>query len=257
MKLADRTVEIHSRGLESSNQFTIAQTSKMFKILSDSLYSDKVMAVIRELSTNAYDAHIAAKNRNPFKVTLPTQANPNFIVRDYGTGLSQNDMEELYTTYGASNKNDSNDFVGCLGLGSKSPFAYTKSFSTASYYNGTKYSYIAAMDESGVPSLNLFNISPIDEPNGLEISFAVKNHDYHEFTNKAKRIYHYFKMKPIIDGGTDANMADHSYSHVNIVIEGTGWKIGRISGNNNQYPSNYNSPGSGIVAIMGYYSRIS
>ena len=30
-------------------------------------------------------------------------------------------MEELYTTYGASNKNDSNDFTGCLGLGSKSP----------------------------------------------------------------------------------------------------------------------------------------
>jgi HSP90 family molecular chaperone len=118
MKLADRTVEIHSRGLDSANQFTIAQTSKMFKILSDSLYSDKVMAVIRELSTNAYDAHVAAGNKNPFKVILPTQADPTFTVRDYGTGLSQKDMEELYTTYGASNKNDSNDFVGCLGLGS-------------------------------------------------------------------------------------------------------------------------------------------
>ena len=133
MKLADRTVEIHSQELDSSNQFSIAQTSKMFKILSDSLYSDKVMAVIRELSTNANDAHIAAGNRNPFKVTLPTQTNPNFTVRDYGTGLSQEDMEELYTTYGASNKNDSNDFTGCLGLGSKSPFAYTKSFTTTSY----------------------------------------------------------------------------------------------------------------------------
>ena len=82
MKLADRTVEIHSRGIENSNQFTIAQTSKMFKILSDSLYSDKVMAVIRELSTNAYDAHIAANNKNPFKVILPTRANPSFTVRD-------------------------------------------------------------------------------------------------------------------------------------------------------------------------------
>ena len=74
MKLADRTVEIHSNGVDSSNQFSIAQTSKMFKILSDSLYSDKVMAVIRELSTNANDAHVAAGNKNPFKVTLPTQA---------------------------------------------------------------------------------------------------------------------------------------------------------------------------------------
>ncbi len=251
MKLADRTVEIHSRGLDSTNQFTIAQTSKMFKILSDSLYSDKVMAVIRELSTNAYDAHIAAGNKNPFKVSLPTQASPSFTVRDFGTGLSQKDMEELYTTYGASNKNDSNDFVGCLGLGSKSPFAYTKSFSTTSYHNGKKYSYIAAMDESGVPSLNLFGITDTTEPNGLEISFAVKQHDFHEFTNKSKRIFHYFKMKPIIEGGTDPMMQDHSYSHHNLVIEGEGWKIGRISGNGNQYPSGYNNPNSGVIAIMG------
>ena len=251
MKLADRTVEIHSRGIENSNQFTIAQTSKMFKILSDSLYSDKVMAVIRELSTNAYDAHIAANNKNPFKVILPTRANPSFTVRDYGTGLSQKDMEELYTTYGASNKNDSNDFVGCLGLGSKSPFAYTKSFSTISYFNGTKYSYIAAMDEAGVPSLNLFDISPTTEPNGLEINFAVKQYDFDEFSTKSKRVYHYFKMKPIIEGGTDSSLNDHSYSHTNIVIEGKGWKIGRVSNHISQYPSNYNSPGSGVVAIMG------
>ena len=66
MKLADKTIEVHSRGLSSSNQFTIQQSSKMFKLLSDSLYSDKVQAVIRELSTNAYDAHIASGNKNLF-----------------------------------------------------------------------------------------------------------------------------------------------------------------------------------------------
>jgi hypothetical protein len=172
-------------------------------------------------------------------------------VRDYGTGLSQQDMEELYTTYGASNKNDSNDFVGCLGLGSKSPFAYTKSFSTVSYYNGTKYSYIAAMDENGVPSLNLFDISATKEPNGLEISFAVKQCDFGEFTTKAKRIFHYFKMKPIIEGGFGENLSDHSYSYTNFVIDGKGWRIGRLANNNDQYPSAYNNADSGIVAIMG------
>jgi hypothetical protein len=251
MKLADRVIETHSAGVRSESGFTIAQTSKMFKILSDSLYSDKVMAVIRELSTNAYDAHIAAKNPNPFRVTLPTQTNPSFTVRDFGTGLSQSDMEELYTTYGASNKNDSNDFVGCLGLGSKSPFAYTKSFSTISYYNGKKLSYIAAMDEAGVPSLNLVSVSDTKESNGLEISFAVKQFDFHEFTTKAKRIFHYFKLKPIISGGICSSVNDNSYSHHNIVIEGTGWKIGRVSNDHSKYPSSHNSPGSGVVAIMG------
>lgn len=251
MKLADRTVEVHSYGVKSANQFTIQQSSKMFKLLSDSLYSDKIQAVIRELSTNAHDAHVAAGNKNPFKVILPTQSNPNFVVRDYGTGLSQEDMEELYTTYGASNKNDSNDFVGCLGLGSKSPFAYTKSFSTISYHNGKKLSYIAAMDSEGVPSLNLVSITDTNEPNGLEISFAVKSYDFNEFTSKSKRIFHYFKMRPIVEGGVCSSINDHSYSHTNVVIEGTDWKIGRVSNDYIKYPSNHNSPSSSVIAIMG------
>jgi len=251
MKLADRTIETHNRGVVSESQFTISQNAKMFKILSDSLYSDKVMAAIRELSTNAYDSHISAGNKNPFKVTLPTASNPTFMVRDYGTGLSQEDMEDLYTTYGASNKNDSNDFVGCLGLGSKSPFAYTKSFTTASYYNGKKYTYIAAIDESGVPTLNLFNTSNTSEPNGLEISFAVKQHDFQEFTDKAKRIFHYFRMKPILEGGIGNNLQDHKYSNTNIIISGEGWRVCRLNNDNTYFPSNYHRIDSGIVAIMG------
>jgi hypothetical protein len=251
MKLADRTIETHSAGVTSRNQFNIAQTSKMFKILSDSLYSDKVMAVVRELSTNAYDSHVAAGNKNPFKVTLPTAANPNFVVRDYGTGLSQADMEDLYTTYGASNKNDSNDFVGCLGLGSKSPFAYTKSFTTSSYFNGKKYTYIAAIDDNGVPTLNLFNTSDTDEPNGLEIGFAVKQHDFHEFSSKAVRIFHYFRMKPIIEGGVMTHLQDHKYSNTNIVINGDGWRVCRLNNDNNLFPSHHHRIDSGVVAIMG------
>ncbi len=249
MKLADRTVEVHSAGINASNQFSIAQTSKMFKILSDSLYSDKVMAVIRELATNAYDSHISAGNKNPFLVKLPTAADPNFTVRDYGTGLSRKDMEHLYTTYGASNKNDSNDFVGCLGLGSKSPFAYTKSFSTTSYFEGKQYTYIAAIDDSGVPTLNLIHSCDTDEPNGLAISFAVKQPDFHEFSHKAIRVFHYFRMKPIITGGVHWDFTKE-YGNRNIVVDGTGWKVCRLN-TNNLFPNNSHRINSGIVAIMG------
>jgi hypothetical protein len=249
MKLADRTVEVHSAGINASNQFTIAQTSKMFKILSDSLYSDKVMAVIRELSTNAFDSHISAGNKNPFLVKLPTASDPNFTVRDYGTGLSQSDMESLYTTYGASNKNDSNDFVGCLGLGSKSPFAYTKSFSTTSYFNGKQYTYIAAIDDSGVPTLNLIHSCDTDEPNGLSISFAVKQQDFREFSQKAIRIFHYFKIKPIIQGGVDWDFSK-DYGNRNIVIDGDGWRVCRLN-TGGLFPNTYHRIGSGIIALMG------
>ena len=247
MKLADRSVDVHSAGVVSTNRFKVAQTSKMFNILSNSLYSDKVMAVIRELSTNAYDAHIAAGNPNPFLVRLPTYTDPNFTIRDYGTGLNQSDMEELYTTYGASNKNDSNDYVGCLGLGSKSPFAYTKSFTTSSYFNGTKYTYVAAMDESGVPTLNLLDVTPTKESNGLEISFAVKNNDFGEFSNKAVRIFHYFKQKPVIVGG---NLKD-PYSNKDIVFNDNSWRLCKLNNNSDLFPNAYNKIDSSIIAIMG------
>lgn len=252
MLLADKTFATHHNGVNSTNQFSIQTSSKMFHILSNSLYSDKIMAVIRELSTNALDAHVSAGNKNPFKVTLPTSANPTFMVRDYGTGLSQKDMESLYTTYGASNKNDSNDFVGCLGLGSKSPFAYTKSFTTASYFNGKKYTYVAAIGADGIPSLNLFSVSDTSEPNGLEIQFAVKQHDFQEFTDKAKRIFHYFRSKPLLVGGVgNNNLQDHKYSNTNIVLSGEDWRVCRLNNDNQYFPSGYHKIDSGIVAIMG------
>ncbi|MFM7987183.1 MAG: hypothetical protein ACKPKO_48515, partial [Candidatus Fonsibacter sp.] len=80
-----------------------------------------------------------------------------------------------------------------------------------------KYTYIAAIDDNGVPTLNLFNTCETDQPNGLEISFAVKQYDFTEFSQKAIRIFHYFKMKPIIEGGVMPSLKDHAYSNKNIV----------------------------------------
>ena len=48
------------KDVDSAINFTIKTSSKAFKILSDNLYADKVSAVIREYSTNAYDAHVEA-----------------------------------------------------------------------------------------------------------------------------------------------------------------------------------------------------
>ena len=110
--------------VEQSHQFKtssyrIEATAKAFSILSDGLYSNKIKAVIRELSTNAYDSHVSAGcPEKPFDVNLPTRLEPHFSIRDYGTGLSYDDCFNLYTTYFRSDKTDTNDAVGCLGLGS-------------------------------------------------------------------------------------------------------------------------------------------
>ena len=57
--------------------------SHIFNVLRNQLYSDKVLAVIREYSTNAVDAHAeVGKLDEPIKVTLPNQLSPSFKVRD-------------------------------------------------------------------------------------------------------------------------------------------------------------------------------
>jgi hypothetical protein len=138
MKLQQDTSAVTVRGAAGApSDFGIVASKEAFKILSSGLYKQKVRACIRELCCNARDAHVAAgKAAVPFTLQLPTMFDLTFSVRDDGTGLSHEDVLSLYTTYFGTNKSDSNDYVGALGLGSKSPFCYTDMFSVTVRYAG-------------------------------------------------------------------------------------------------------------------------
>jgi hypothetical protein len=100
------------------SNFAIKSTAKSFQILSSGLYANKIRAVIRELSCNATDSHTAAGTQDtPFDVHLPNSLEPYFSIRDYGIGLSQDQVTSIYTTYFESTKSGSNDYIGALGLG--------------------------------------------------------------------------------------------------------------------------------------------
>ena len=71
-------------------------------------------------------------------------------VRDYGPGLSHDDMFRVFTRYGRSTKRDSNEVVGMLGIGSKSGFAYADTFTVVSRHGGRVRTYVAALDESEI-----------------------------------------------------------------------------------------------------------
>src|SRR5579863_1325514 len=127
MKLSTRGEEkAVTTGGSSLGRYRIAQSKAAFETMSSRLYSDKIRAVLRELACNAWDAHAAAnKSDVPFEVHLPTDFEPWFEVKDYGTGMSQYDIVNLFCTYFGTNKSDSDKFIGALGLGSKSPFCLT------------------------------------------------------------------------------------------------------------------------------------
>jgi hypothetical protein len=186
-------------------EFRIRNSAKAFNILSSGLYANKVRAVIRELSCNATDSHVAAGRADtPFDVHLPNALEPHFSIRDYGTGLSHEQVTQIYTTYFESTKTNSNAFIGALGLGSKSPFSYTDNFTVTAIQSGKKGIYTAFINETGVPSIALMMQEATDEPAGVEVRFSVnERYDFDKFSQEARNVYKHFGLKPIVSGNSN------------------------------------------------------
>lgn len=218
MKLHAGNNVIEKSGNFEESKFSIEASSKAFFILSDGLYSNKILAVVRELSTNAYDSHVDAGKRDvPFDVHLPTALNPVFFIRDYGTSMNHDSCMQLYTTYFRSTRNNSNDAVGCLGLGSKAPFAYADSFTVEAYLDGKKRIYNAYKNEDGSPVFSLMHETDTDESNGIKVSIQVNSYDVNRFHMEAKKVYEFFNVKPNFIG------EKISFNKVEKVLSGDGW----------------------------------
>lgn len=185
---------IQSSGLGEGNTFTIAASAKAFEVLSSNLYQNKVLAVIREISCNAADAHtVVGAPLSTIEVHLPTYASPFFSVRDFGPGLSHADVLSLYTSYFRSTKDQDNTLIGGFGLGSKSPFAVADQFTVTSWHDNIKSTYICYKD-SGVPRVNTIGRIPSAEPTGLEVKVATKN--VSEWTTNAASFYKWWPVLP-------------------------------------------------------------
>ena len=199
--------------------FKIKASAKAFSILSSGLYANKVRAIIRELSCNAVDSHVAAgKQETPFDVHLPNSLEPWFSIRDYGTGLTHEQVTSIYTTYFESTKTDSNDYIGALGLGSKSPFSYTDIFTVTAIKDSKKGIYTAFINEQGVPSIALMMTEETNEPAGVEIKFSVNDrYDFSKFIDEARGVYTYFKLRPVVTGFDSFQFRDVEYDTKDVI----------------------------------------
>lgn len=214
---APTLIENRLDGFEQ-NAFSIASNRKAFRVLIDTLYTNKERAVIREIWTNAYDSHVeAGKADVPFTCQLPTMLDPNFRVRDYGVSLSHDDVMKLYSTVFQSTKEETNELVGQLGLGSKSPFAYTDSFTVTAWLDGEKRQYIASLGVDGIPTITSISKEPTDEPDGLQVSFPVQHRHIQTFMAEAKNVVRGFDVPPIIEG--------IEFDIPEPVLTGDNWKI--------------------------------
>ena len=236
------TKAVDTKSLKQSEDFTSysfgikeSGLAHIFNVLRNQLYSDKILAVIREYSANALDAHAEFGNQDtPIQVTLPTKLNLNFEVRDFGRGLTEREIGEIYAMYGESTKRGTNEQIGQLGLGSKSGFAYGDNFVITSWINGKKTVYNAFLDPSKVGRIAKMEQVDSDEPQGIKISIPVSLDDVDAFREKAFSLYERFAVTPEIVGVSSEELQSN-FNPKKILIEAKdkSWQIT----NNVQYQS--------------------
>ena len=200
MKLAQHTNTHISSNIVEQDQFGMDQKDMphITNILRNQMYSDKLMAILREYSTNAYDAHADRNCQNiPIEVTFPTTTVQTLKIRDFGYGLTEEDVMKTYIKYGSSTKRNSNAFTGCLGIGCKSGFSYSTQFTITSYKHGRKSSYLAKINEHNVGTISkTINSVPSDESSGVEISIPIKSSDHSDLISKGKKFFSYWSVTP-------------------------------------------------------------
>ncbi len=134
MKLEREHVVDELIGDVKTNKFKIGEDS--MGIIIDSLinlYSDPIGSIVREVTSNCYDAHrekdlkiekvIPLGDEDDPKWFHPASKKPQiefqeenillgvgnaFLFRDFGVGLSKKRVEEIYTLFGNSTKRDNN-----------------------------------------------------------------------------------------------------------------------------------------------------
>lgn len=167
------------------------------------MYNDPKLAVIREYFTNALDSHVKAGQTRPVEVSLPTSYNSQYIVQDFGVGMSVDTIRDVYSKYWESTKRDSNDQIGAFGLGAKSALAIANQFTLASVKDGIKATVLVqkAQDGSGKPKMVVASVIETEEPNGVTVSVPVEDSYY--FNQKAKEFFRFVDPSIVlVDGST-------------------------------------------------------
>ncbi len=196
------------------------------------LYPNPIEASVREVVSNAIDAvnELPESERSPVEITSPNLLNPFFTVRDYGIGMSPEDVEKIYPNYGASTKTENLSAVGSHGLGGKAPLAYTNRFDLETTKDGitTKFTMQKINGEAEIE----IHSSEKNElaASGTTVTIPVFSKDVAEF-EKAIDVYrnHSWSLPTKIDGEDFFENADYAFlSKIKIYDDGETEVHGRV-----------------------------
>lgn len=138
------------------------------------LYTKPAYSVLQEFLSNALDAHVDSGSTTPIEVTLPDgKTVSDLIIRDYGPGLNEEQFRQIVAKYGASTARDTNRKRGGFGLGMKSAYAVSDTFTIVSYQSGKKLTVKFLRTDTGTPYLLFEPAVDTFQPDGLEAHIQV------------------------------------------------------------------------------------
>ena len=168
-------------------EFKMNVTGTAFDILSSKLYKQPYHAIVRELVLNGIDAHRVAGYDGAVQVGYGTNDDIDcldkgyWFCRDFGNGLTQFDVERIYTSFFSSTKKTDGEQIGCFGLGSKTPFAVTNEYFVISIVDtgdkSNEKTVYRMFKNGGAPQWEIVSQSKTLEHTGLEIRIAYENID--------------------------------------------------------------------------------
>ena len=207
-------------------------------------YSNTILATIREVYANAADANKeSGLSTESIQIKSPTFLDQTFFVRDFGAGLSRDQIFNLYSKFGKSTKRNSNSLIGGYGIGKFAPLSYKDSFTVTSYHEGIKSIYSVYISEENDTKIDEIFCEPTLEANGICISVGVSSGDINKFNQEISSFFSNFEIQPHF-----LNL-QVEIAKPEIVASGTNWQIRKsLNGHNN-----YSVGEQGIVMGGIYY----
>lgn len=187
-------------GVQQKKEFVIRGNAKAFQMLISNVYENNVRAILSELGQNAWDGHIKAGNKDPFRIKLPNQYDPVFEIRDFGCGMPHEFIMNEYLEAFYSTKDGSNDFSGAFGIGRLSALSISNEYTLCSY-NGKTVSLYSINVNHGKPEAHYIKTVNSSEPKGIKITIPVPYEHINDFKNEALGVFKFYPVHPIIDDG--------------------------------------------------------
>jgi len=193
---------IYTQGIDhdqiSSMDMDLEGMKQACQIFRDNIYTDKILAVVREWTCNAVDEHVKHNIDKPVRIGI---VDSKFFVRDFAMGLDDNGIRNIFGKYFRSTKSNSDQPIGGFGVGAKAGHCYNDVFYVTSFHNGlkTQYSCILGGDESGASIGQVIELSqePTTE-SGLLVEIDLNNHyDTRIFYDKMKKMQKFMNSCPV------------------------------------------------------------